>query len=117
MELLHTLEEIKQFDDLESLSIDLYKLALKYGGNLELEAISKRYREAVEKELKKYDSYIGLKCTAPPSMFSDSKERRIGTIAGGFYFNKFSKSVRCNFAYTGGSGFDTHAIRELELIK
>jgi len=111
MKLLHTLEEIKYFDRLQEQAIELKKLSIKYD-NKELLDLSNKYNATIELELHKYDSFIGLECTCPDSTIIKTGSRRKGKINGNFYFNAYSKSVRCDFKYTSG-GFDTHSILEL----
>jgi hypothetical protein len=112
MKLLHTLEQIKYFENLEEQSLTLFKLGTKFN-NQELIDLSNKYQNIIQKELDKYNSYIGIECTAPQSYVTNQGGRRSGKIEGKFYFNSYSKSVRCSFRYKSG-GFDTHAIAELE---
>lgn len=111
MELLHTEEEIKHFSELQELQQELQDLGNKYNKS-ELLDLASKYELEIKSELEKYNGYIGKESIAPPSLLSKSKEYRHGRIEGNFYFNAYSKSVRCNFRYSSG-GFDTHAIIEL----
>ena len=115
MKLLHTIEEIQYFNKLQELVGELLQLAKKYNRE-ELTSLANTYQLSINEELSKYNSMIGLKLFAPPSFLSKNKSYREGTIEGKFYFNRYSKSVRCNFRYTSqyGGGFDTHAILELK---
>lgn len=110
MKLLHTEEEIKYFDALQSIQHDLRELGLKYG-NKEVIELADKFKREINTELDKYNSYIGIKCKAPGS-YKTPDVYRPGKIEGYFYFNYYSKSVRCNFRYDSG-GFDSHAIKEL----
>lgn len=115
MKQLHTIEEIKYFDDLQSQSLELIKLGNKYQ-NKELLELADKYQTIVDQELEKYNSYIGIECTAPQNWVTKEGGRRSGKIENEFYFNYYSsKSVRCKFRYNSGE-FDTHAIAELETI-
>ena len=111
MELLHTFEEIKYFSELQDLQQELKELGTRYNKSEILDLASK-YQSELESELEEYSNYIGIECKAPPSSLSKNKEYRNGRIEGNFYFNAYSKSVRCDFRYSSG-GFDTHAIKEL----
>ena len=116
MKQLHTIEEVKHFDRLYEQAVELKAISIKYN-NTELLDLSDKYNAIIELELHKYDSFVGLECTCPDSTIIKTGGRRKGEIDGKFYFNAYSKSVRCNFKYASG-GFDTHSIIELdELIK
>ncbi len=112
MELLHTEAEINYFDNLHKQSFKLRELGDKFD-NKELIDLADKYDKVIKSELSKYNSYIGKECLAPPSSLSKTSEYRLGKITGNFYFNSYSKSVRCDFKYSSG-GFDTHAIKDLK---
>jgi len=114
MELLHSLEQIVHYTQLSDLAEELEKLSRKYN-NTTLANLANTYQKEIEYELNLYRNYIGVECLAPPSSMSKSKEYRKGKIEGKFYFNSYSKSVRCTFRYNNG-GFDTHAISQLKFI-
>lgn len=111
MNLLHTPEEIEYFDKLQEQATALRVMSVKYQ-NDQLLSIAQEYKKLIKEQLDKYNSFIGIECQAPPAYLSGSKDYRSGKIEGNFYFNAYSKSVRCDFRYNTG-GFDTHAIREL----
>ena len=112
MNLLHTTEEILKYERLDELANKLKELGENYG-NKDLVLLSLKYKAEVELELAKYNTFIGIKCTCPDSDIKPTGSRRKGAIEGNFYFNSYSKSVRCNFRYALG-GFDIHAIIKLE---
>jgi len=115
MKLLHTQEQILEFDKKAQLAYELNKLNQKYS-NSDVQDIVENLKIEVDAELYKYQSYIGKAAFCPPSIFSDSKDWREGTIESITHFNNYSKSVRCNFRYKSG-GFDGHSIKELrELV-
>ncbi len=113
MDLLHTKEEAKHFNDLYLLACELDKLSKRYE-NKELEELSNKYKTLINNELDKYQSFVDIECTSPPSwVVKTAEERRLGKIEGKFYFNQ--STVRCTFRYSRntGGGFDTHDIKEL----
>lgn len=114
MNQLHTPEEIKYFDRLQEQATALRIMSVKYQNN-ELLSIAQEYEKLIKEQLEKYNSFIGMKCQAPPIFLSNSKDYRPGKIEGNFYFNAYSKSVRCDFRYNTG-GFDTHSIIELIVL-
>ena len=81
--------------------------------NKELKDLSNKYQGFVDIELGKYYQFINTVCTCPDSDIKPTGSRREGHISGNFYFNRNSKSIRCDFKYKSG-GFDTHSINTLE---
>ncbi len=114
MKLLHTLEEIKYFNDLQILSDELKDLNEQFH-NLEILKLANNFQLEVDTELEKYNEYIGKECEAPVSFLSGQKESQSGKIEGNFYFSIYSKSVRGTFRYKSG-GLDNRAIAELKEI-
>ena len=112
MEMLHTLEEIKHWDKIQELIMVLEGVYLSFK-QPEIKELIDKYQSSLDEELSKYQSYIGRECTAPPPNYYKSKERLHGKIEGDFFFNVYSKSVRCKFRYSDG-GVDSKAIRELQ---
>ena len=117
MDLIHTEEEIKQYANLYTLSVELEKLSNKLCSqyNTDLIDICNKYKRIIEIELNKYNFYIGKECYAPDSRIIPKGNKRAGKIEGKFYFNTYNKSVWCTFRYKDG-GFDNHSIKELTIL-
>ena len=115
LDLLHTEEQIKYYCNLHKQAVELSDMAKKYS-NPELKILSDKYLGIVQKELDKYNHLIGVVCYAPAQFMSTCTEDRIGVVEAPFYFNDYSKSVRCYFRYglRGTDGFDGKAIKQLK---
>lgn len=114
MNLLHTIEEIKQLDRDVDLATELIGLVKRYKRQ-DLRKIADELLDNYADELVKYDQYIGTVCHVTPSYPIGSMKRQ-GKIEKFTHFNYFSKSVRCDVRYNGG-GYDNYALTELEEIK
>lgn len=111
MEILHSEDEIKHFDNLGIQAQKLSKIGKIYN-NQELLNLAALYKTQIKKELAKYKSFINKKALAPPSNLTERDVPRLGRIKGKFYFNAYSKAVRCDFKYEDG-GFNSHSVKEL----
>ena len=112
---IHTSEELKQLYIDTKLSYELKDLAHKFN-NEEVLGLYNALQCKLNKEIAKYNVFIGKEYSIPPSTFSDNKERRKGIIKSFEHFN--SNTIICKIEYTEAKymGFDNHNFKALTII-